>query len=210
MAGFNEPPSPPPSAATIKIQFSKEFKEGPYEYFRITINQLGAGQFEVKPRTGKLMTDELKVSTESVRQILANLDAANFLNSKRDYESRLKVADMGLKKIFFQKGTQSREVEFNYTINKNINAIAEYFSGLATTELRIDSLETALKYDKLGLPEQIKGLDMEMSNHWLSETPLLLPILRQIANDSAVFNMVQRKAHQLILEIETANPSTLN
>jgi hypothetical protein len=42
-----------------------------------------------------------------------------------------------------------------------------------------------------------------MNGHWLAEPQLLLPVLRQIANNPAYFNMVQRKAHQLILLIES-------
>ncbi len=197
------------SSPTI-IQFSKEIKGGPYELVKITLDQLGRGKFEAKPSDGDEISRELEVRASTMQQLLASFQAAQFLTSTRDYESHMKVADMGTKTISLEENGRSREVHFNYTTDKNINLIANFFSGLVTTELRIDSLERAMKYDKLGLPDQMKALQAELDNHWLSETPLLLPVLRKIADNPSFFNMVQREAHELVLQIESANRSSMN
>lgn len=197
------------SASQFTIRYSRDFKAGLYKRFQITLDQSGQGKFEATLRSGDLLSRDFQVSPTSLQQLLGAFDAAGFLSSNRDYESHAKVADMGMKTLFLARGGHAREARFNYTANKHITAIADFFDGLATTELRIDSLENAMKYDKLGLPDQMKGLQMEIKNRWLSETPLLLPVLRKIANNPALFNMVQREAHQIILQIESANPSTL-
>jgi hypothetical protein len=185
------------------ILFIKDMKQGEYERFKLSLEESGRGNFEAKPREGQLVSRNLEVSTETMQQLFSLFESAQFLSSNRDYESHFKVADMGMKTIVLQKKGRSREVRFNYTTDRNINTIADQLNGIVTTELRADSLEKSMKYDKLGLPDQITALQNELNGHWLAEPQLLLPVLRQIANNPAYFNMVQRKAHQLILLIES-------
>jgi hypothetical protein len=55
----------------------------------------------------------------------------------------------------------------------------------------------------------LNALQGELNNGWLVDTELLIPVLTNIANNHAFFNIVQRKAHQLILQIESARPSAM-
>lgn len=193
----------PPSSIT----FLKDLKQGPYARFKILIDPEGRGKFEAKPREGDVSSRDFQVSLETMQQLFAAFDSAQFLSSEREYESHLKVADMGLKTIILEQKGRSREVRFNYTTDKSMNWIADLFSGLVMTELRLEALENAMKYDKLGLPDQLNYLQRELNNHYLSETQLLIPALRKIANNLSYFNIVQRKAHQLILQIESGKPA---
>ncbi|HEX9135336.1 MAG TPA: hypothetical protein VF905_00135, partial [Nitrospirota bacterium] len=135
-------------------------------------------------------------------------ESAQFLSSTRDYESHAKVANMGMKTIVLEQNGRSREVRFNFTFDKNMATIADLFGGLVTTQLRLAALENAKKYDKLGLPDELNALQSELNNRWLVDAEMLIPVLTEIANNHAVFNLVQRKAHQLILQIESATPSS--
>ncbi|MBZ5551667.1 MAG: hypothetical protein LAO21_03025 [Acidobacteriia bacterium] len=196
-----------PETSPTSILFSKELQQGQYERFKISIDQQGRGKFEAKPRDGELMARDLQVSPDTMRRLLASFEAAQFLSSTREYESPAKVADMGMKTIALEQNGRSREVRFNYTFDKNMATIADLFGGLVTTQLRLASLENAKKYDKLGLPDELNALQAELNNHWLVDAELLIPVLTEIANNRAFFNVVQRKAHQLILQIESATPS---
>lgn len=201
----------PPRAASqntsFSLSFSKDLKQGPYEHLRISLHKTGEGKFAAKPREGDWFLTEFQASPASMRFLLATLDFIRFLDSTEDYESHLKVADRGLKTIVLEQNGKSRTAQFNYTTNKSMAAIEDYFEGAATTLLRVASLENAMKYDKLGLPEQLAALQTELNNRWLSETELLLPVLKKISNNSSFFKIVQRKAHQLVLQIETMKPA---
>jgi len=199
----NRPAAPAP-APTTTILFSIDQKDGSYERFQISLDETGRGKFEAKPRDGELIKREFEVGQETLERLLSSFDAAQFLSSTQDYESHLKVANTGLKTIVFEQNGRSREVHFNYTLDKHVAAIADMMTGLITTELRINELETAMKYDKLGLPNQLDALQTELKNHWIEDPRQLIPFLTKIANNQAYFNMVQRKAKELILQIESA------
>ncbi|MFI5174381.1 MAG: hypothetical protein ACHQKY_05960 [Terriglobia bacterium] len=205
----NSSPGPAEAVAPTSIHFSKEFRQGPYECFKISIDQQGRGKFEAKPRDGELITRDLQVTVETMQRLLAAFESAQFLSSARDYESHMKVADMGMKTIMFERSGRSREVRFNYTLDRHMAAIADLLSGLVTTQLRIDSLEKTMRYDKLGLPDQLNALQGELNSRWLVDAELMIPILTEIANNHAFFNIVQRKAQQLIQQIESAKPSAM-
>ena len=198
----------PESLPPTTILFSKEFQQGPYEQFKISIDQQGRGKFEARPRDGELITRDLQVSQDTMRRLLNSFESAQFLSSTRDYESHAKVANMGMKTIVLEQNGRSREVRFNFTLDKNMATIADLFGGLVTTQLRLAALENAKKYDKLGLPDELNALQSELNNRWLVDAEMLIPVLTEIANNHAVFNLVQRKAHQLILQIESATPSS--
>jgi hypothetical protein len=201
-------PDGPDAIPPTSILFSKDLQQGPYERFKITIDQLGRGRFEAKPRDGELITRDLQVSQDTMRRLLASFESAQFLSSTREYESHVKVADMGMKTIVLEQNGRSREVRFNYTFDKSMATVADLFGGLVTTQLRLAALESAKKYDKLGLPNELNALQAELNNRWLVDAELLVPVLTEIANNHAFFNVVQRKAHQLIQQIESATPSS--
>lgn len=203
-----KPAQNPTLPAPTSIIFKKDLKQGQYEHLKIILNENGQGKFEAIPRAGDSVSSDVQASPASMKFLLSTLDSLQFLSSNQDYESHLKVADRGLKTLSLEQNGQSREVQFNYTTNKSMTAITDYFEGLVSTELRIASLENTMKYDKLGLPQQFSALQSELNYHWLSEPEFLLPILRKIANNSTTFNMVQRKAHQLILQIESMKAFT--
>jgi hypothetical protein len=201
-------PEGPDALPPTSILFSKDFQQGPYEHFKITIDQLGRGKFEAKPRDGELISRDLQVSPDTMRRLLNSFESAQFLSSTREYESHVKVADMGMKTIALEQNGHSREVRFNYTFDKNMATVADLFGGLVTTQLRLAALENAKKYDKLGLPDELNALQAELNNRWLVDAELLIPVLTEIANNHAFFNVVQRKARQLIQQIESAASSS--
>lgn len=213
-AGLSAVENPPEPARrgglpATSIRFRKEFKQGQYERLSLWLNEKGQGKFEGRLREGDPIAREFELPAETMRQLLRGFEAMQFLNSTRDYESHLKVADMGRKTLRLEQNGRAREVQFNYSTDKQINTLADFLGGVASTELRLDALESTIKYDKLGLPDQLHALQNELKNHWLAAPELLLPVLRKIANNPATFNIVQRKAHQLILQIESAAPFTL-
>jgi hypothetical protein len=204
-----DPPAPQKPLPTTSIQFLKEQKGGPYERFKIVLDEQGRGTFEATPSAGDLLTRSFEVSANTMQQLLAAFDAVKFLSSTEDYESHLKVADMGWKTIILAREGKSREVRFNYTTNKQVNALADFLSGLAVAVLRRDALEHSMKYDKLGLPDQLNALQAEMNSRWLTEPEMLLPVLQKISSNSTYFNIVQRKARALILQIESASRQSI-
>lgn len=194
-------------SAPASMVFKKDIKQGQYEHLKISLDENGQGKFEAILRNGDPILMDVQARPASMKFLLSTLQSMQFLSSNQDYDSHLKVADRGLKTFSLAQNGQSREVQYNYTTNKPMAAITDYFEGLISTLLRMASLDNAMKFDKLGLPEQLTALQSEMNHSWLSELELLLPILKKIANNSAYFNIVQRKAHQLILQIESMKPS---
>lgn len=200
--------SPAEETSSLQIQYSKKLSEGDLQEYHVTLDTLGRGSYEAKPRSGDVVSLEFTASAETVRQILSAFEAIDFLDSNENYESPTRVAAMGMKTITLEKDGRSRTVEFNYTVNKPMARIDRLLDGLAATAFRLDSLQMKMKYDKLGLPAELGALETELKNHWLTDPQILIPTLSQIAANSSYFNMVQRKAEELKWRIEAAKAET--
>jgi len=191
-----------------RIRFSKRFKEGDMVSYTVSLDLLGRGKYEATPRSGDAISRDIEASAETMRQLMAAFDGLGFLTSDQNYESRAKVADMGWKTVTLEQNGRARTVEFNYTTNAPMIRIDSLLEGLAATAYRLNSVEMKMKYDKLGLPNELSWLEAELKNQWLTDPQMLLSALRKIAGNTTYFNIVQRKADQLILQIESGKTSS--
>jgi hypothetical protein len=57
-------------------------------------------------------------------------------------------------------------------------------------------LQYLRRFDKLGLEEELKGMENEGQN--LAELQIIAPMLESIANDPAILNIARQRAKRLL------------
>jgi len=216
VAFFSAPAQQAPTAevpAQGSIRFSFEWKQGiPWQSYTIEVAADGRSHFEGIPHpdeTGD--TDPIQqdfTMTEANRQKL--FDLARKLNYFRDdYDSHLKhIAQTGTKTLQYRSAELRGSTTFNWSQNADVDWLARFFGGIATTVYYGRKLEFQYRFDKLGMDQRLKELEDLQANNGVEELQIIGPILRKIAADPNLMN-ISRDSARRVLHYE-GQPSRLS
>jgi len=137
-------------------------------------------------------------------QIFSLARSANYFRG--DFEFRKhKVAFAGTKTLEYSAPNIHGKASFNYSQNSYVSKLADVFEGIAfdlQTETRLQRL---LRYDRLGLNQELAALEQRAkSGDWVAPQ-LLTKVLQQIANDRNVMDIARRRAQQLLKVAGSSN-----
>ena len=74
----------------------------------------------------------------------------------------------------------------------------ERFDGIALSELHIGLIEYSLKYDPLGLPEELRHIQVDLGEKALCDPELLVPSLERVVNNPRLLRVAQVRAREII------------
>src|SRR5271157_2063869 len=201
-----------------KLTYRRVFKGSTPEYLSIRVDKNGAGEYEGRKLSDPTQPRPLKLSPDITRQLFELADRlSDFhtvdLESHRKvadlgqktfiYEvSHRKVADLGQKTFIYEVGGQKHSAEFNYTINRDARDLSDLFEKIAMVEQHIAGLEFAIKYDHLGLPQELREIQIELDNQALADPELLVPTLEEIARNPRFLHLAQARAQNILQRIQ--------
>jgi hypothetical protein len=87
---------------------------------------------------------------------------------------------------------------YNYTENKDVQALTNIFEGIAETMDEGRTLEHLHRYDRLGLDAAMSFLTQEVSAGRALELGTIAPALRSIAQDADLMQRVRMQARALL------------
>ena len=119
-----------------------------------------------------------------------------------DCESHLKVAYTGAKKLSYSGAEGQGSCEFNYSNDKQIQALAESLDAVANTILEGAKLEALLQYDRLGLDKEMEFLSEAAGQGRAQQLCTIRAILTRLADDDAVLDRVKKRARTLLARAE--------
>ncbi len=178
-----------------RITFSKSFPGSLPPWEEIIVDKSGAGQYKDDPKDDDPLQFQL-TPTESSR-IFALADKLNHFT--QPLESGLKVANMGMKTFRYEAdaGSKPTEVQFNYTEDLDGKALADWFERIADSERALIKLETAAKYDKLGVQDAIVVVEGLRDQNRLVAADQFLPMLDRVAKNDSYLHMSRERAGAL-------------
>jgi hypothetical protein len=100
------------------------------------------------------------------------------------------------------QGGKTREARFNYTENKDAEALVAILRGLATREIFAFDLETAARYYPLDTPDLLKALKDEIARKRVTDASALVPLLRDLSGNIGVPLIARNKAEELAKSLE--------
>ena len=192
-----------PQAAGVpaKLTYSRTFKGSTPEYLLITVDSKGLGTFEGHKLEEAQSSRPLQLSVGTTERIFALAGQLHNFQSI-DLDSHKKVANLGQKTFTYQQGEDVTRVAFNYTENRMARELVEIFEAVGTVEEHISTLEFGMKYDPLGLPQELLQIQIELNNKSLADPEMLLPTLEKIAHGSRFLHLAQVRAQQIIERIQ--------
>src|SRR5688572_14680818 len=141
-----------------QVFFSKSFPGSSPAYFEIEIDETGSAVYREKPDDDQPLRFQL--TPKDAKEIFALAEKLEFF--QRPLESKLKVANMGMKTLRYQSGDKRHEVKFNYSEDADARALADWFEKISETEQHLITLERTARFDRLGINKALLLLE----NSW--------------------------------------------
>jgi hypothetical protein len=108
------------------------------------------------------------------------------------------VSSTGKKTLAYADQSRHFETIYDYSENKAIEEITNIFQGISNTIEHGRKLQYLRRFDRLGLEEELKGMESMAENGYLAEVQLIAPTLESIANDPAILNIARQRARRLL------------
>jgi len=192
-----------PQSVPARLTYSRTFKGSTPEYLALTVDSKGSGTYE-----GRKL-DEAQVDSPRPFQLSAATTGRIFdlVSQLHDFhsvelESHKKVANLGEKTFTYQLGAEVNKVTFNYTENRTARQLVDLFEALGAVEGHIAALEFDMKYDPLGLSQELLQIQIELNDKSLVDPEVLVPTLEKIAHGSRFLHLAQARAQQIIANIQ--------
>ena len=116
-------------------------------------------------------------------------------------ESHMKVAFQGTKRLSYSGPDGSGECEYNYSKDKEIEALGNSLIGVEYTILSGARLEKLLQHDRLGLDAELDNLTTAVHEGNAFEVGTIRETLSRIASDEQVMDRARRKAKTLLTQV---------
>lgn len=197
----SEPPGATASPAHgARLTYTRTLPGSVPEYLALTVNSDGSGSYEGRALNDPARPRALKLSQATTQKMFA---LASQLNNFRDADlnSRKKVANLGLKTFTYESGGEKNHIQFNFTQQRQARDLIDLFEKVAGAEQAVDSLEYAIKYDPLSLPQELLSIQIALSHDDLAEPELMVPPLEQISSNPRFMHVAQARAQDILKSV---------
>jgi hypothetical protein len=177
-------PSPKSSASVAAfsagndavITFRKVFKSSYPEFVEIKVKQNGTGVYDIRQMDDDPSPQPLEVSPALAQKIF---DLAAKLHDFQgvDLEVHKRLANLGEKTFRYEKGGESHEAMFNYTLDNTAAQLLAVFEGLSKQESDLSDLQRTMRYDRLGVNDVMMQIVADYDNKQLPEPERFLALL---------------------------------
>ena len=175
-------------------------------HWQIKLNPDGTGHFDAAGM-GTEGADSIKIQAGEVHraiQLSPGFTLQVFATARRKKlfafpcDSRMKVAFQGTKRLSYSGPEGSGECEFNYSKDKDIQALGDSLLAVEATLLFGARLEKLLVHDRLGLDREMENLVSAAKEGQVVEVGAIRETLSKIATDEQVMDRARKKARLLL------------
>jgi hypothetical protein len=187
----------PAASAGAKLTFRRVFKSSTPEFIEISVREdSDDSSYEIRQLDDDPGAAKFQVSAALRAKMFALAQQLNRFQAQ-DLDVHRKIANLGEKTFRWERGSESHEVKFNYTLNATAGQLLQIFEGLARQQELLMLLERRMKYDRLGINDALLQFEMELNRKLLPEPERALPTLDQIAGDARFVDIGRQRARNL-------------
>ncbi len=177
-------------------------------HWTLTVHPDGSGHFHSemgKPVQGNQpeidapsVDRDVQLSPSFAAHVFETAQRHKFFNE--DCDSHLKVAFQGWKKLSYTGPGGSGSCTFNFSKDKEIEALGDSLNAVAETILEGARLEMLLQHDRLGLDKEMEFLVDAAGNGRAQQICTIREILVRLAEDDEVLERVRKRAKLLLAQ----------
>ncbi|MBM3785530.1 MAG: hypothetical protein FJW30_14285 [Acidobacteria bacterium] len=190
-------------AQSGKLIWTKSFPGSTPAWVRITIEPNGQGQYIEEPNDPQPYA--FKLTESEVKTMYGLAEKLGWFN--RNVESGLPVAKMGEKTFRYEDGAKASEQKFNYSIDPDAQALADWFERITESERYLMELERSGRFDKLGVNKVILQIHAAWDRKRLVAVEQYLKWLDRIARNESYLNMARERAALLADQFRNPAPA---
>lgn len=191
-----------PPETFSRFTYCHENTRGPYELQCVELNAEGKGEAKFKRREADLVNVDIQLSPGAKERFVAVVVGTNYLAGGGSYESPVKVADLGRKRLAIEMPSGSREAAFNYSNRKEVAELVTFFENLINQETLGFGINTALQFERLSIPKRLDQIENELRANRIADPQRLIPVLEKIEADQRLVNFARTRAGKLKKQIE--------
>jgi len=175
-------------------------------HWTLTVRPDGSGHFRSERGAAKAdgvrtlvigdIDREVQVSAKFAGEVFAT--AERHKGFHEECESHWKVAFTGTKTLRFSSPRESGSCSFNYSKDKEIEALGEEMVAVAETLVTGARLELLLQHDRLGLDAELEALMHAVQDSRALQLGAIRGILQRLCEDPAVMERVRKRARVLL------------
>ena len=164
----------------------------------------GAGKISfLKNNFADLITDPIQLSPQVLERVKAIFTTLQFLESKEIYQSAERsYAHLGTMSFAIKKDGRERNVEFNWTENKDAKLLADEYRRIGQQAVWVFDMTVARQNQPLETPGLMDALDSLMRRNELSDAAQMLPFLKELSADERLPLIARNHASRIVKEIE--------
>jgi hypothetical protein len=156
----------------------------------------GAGQGVWQGIEAPNVDRDVRVSAEFAERVFETARQQKFFSA--GCESHMKVAFQGWKKLSYSGADGAGGCEFNYSKDKEIQALGDSLVAVASAILEGARLENLLQHDRLGLDQEMEYLVEAAGDGRVQQICTIRGILERLAEDPEVMERVRKRARTLL------------
>lgn len=182
--------------STAVLSVTLERDGVPVPYWRLQLDNNGAGTFQQRPKDLPFETRNIQIAPATwarMQRLLADT------HNLTPCETKTKgLARVGQKTVDYIANGATAHCSFNYTDNKPLSALADMWNGLASTLTEARRLTQLHKHDRLGLDKELADYEHAVDQGFAIDPSLIQPELQAILADEALMERVRRRAQHLL------------
>ncbi|HET7441852.1 MAG TPA: hypothetical protein VFJ47_11175 [Terriglobales bacterium] len=203
--------APAENTALPVVTFTLDFPQSDPEHYSIRVANDGHASYDSSekpsPESEQAETFHFNFTLGEVsrRKIFDLAAQARYFQSH--VESKHRVASTGTKILAYRDAQRSNQTTYNYSQIPAVQELTNLFQNMAQTLEFVRRLQYDYRYQKLALDEELKRMEEMAKTNTVSEMQAAEPILKQIAADPSVINVVRARAQRLAA-LAQGNPAT--
>ena len=182
-----------------------EFKQPDFfvYFIRIEHDDRGRGQIRFERRTDtEQIVEPFELSPAALARVRARWEALGFLDSQANYQGERTYPSLGQTRLTMRRGGRERTAEFNYSQDKDAQALAEEYRKAAEQALFVFEIKVALESQPLETPKLIGRLESLIDRDYLSDRRQLIPLVRELTEDERVPLVGRNHAARILKKME--------
>ena len=206
-AQANDPRTTDSSLPTVS--FSLDFPGSQPDHFTFKIDANGHATYE---STAKLSLDsqdedafhlDFTASARTRAKIFDLAARAKYFQGPLD-SGKHNLASTGRKSLAYKDSKKDTHATYNYSPIPAVQELTNLFQNMSTTLEFGRRLDYDHRYQKLALDEELKRMEDMAKGNSLEEIQAVAPILRRIAADPSVINVVRARAQRLAEQAQSS------
>jgi hypothetical protein len=186
------------------ITYRKIFKSSYPEFVELKVNDSGSGSYDIRQLSDESSPQPMELDAEIVQKIF-DLAAKLHNFDGIELEMHRRIANLGEKTFRYDRGAETHQVKFNYTLDRSAEQLLQIFETLARQQSDLFDLQRTMRYDRLGVNDVLRQIEKDYDANLLPEPQRFLASLDQLGADTHFIDIARDRARALAARIRSTH-----